>query len=364
MTGMLVELLDREALAAVWEAWDLLHRDDPLATPFTSPGWAKAWLSSWAPDAQPWVLAVRDADRVLGIAPLVLRERRGLRLLHPLGKEPGDYWDILAEPHARRDVCDAVAAELVRRGDVWDAFVVSCLPPGSPTPSAFAAAGLRVLERPSIPCPGIALPATFDEYLAALPGSRRSNLRRHMRRLDDGDIELRELRDPGELPGAISEFQRLRIRQWEHAGKQLTEQQFGARFRDFMLDATTRLLPSGQALIWEFRMGGRLIGVYVNLVDDKAFYWYLGGFDPDHARLGLGKIAVGLGIRSSIEAGRGHFDFTRGGEPYKYWYGASDRDVPSLVIGHRGVRSRIALGAARRLGGAAAGVARSVGNGN
>jgi CelD/BcsL family acetyltransferase involved in cellulose biosynthesis len=360
---MQAELLDRDALTAVWGDWEILHRNDPLATPFTAPGWAQAWLRSWAPAACPWVVAVRDAGRTVGIAPLVLRQSRGLRMLQPLGKEPGDYWDVLAEPHVREAVVALVAAELLRRRDAWDAFVVSCLPHDSPTPGLFARGGLRMVERSAIPCPSIPLPATFEEYLASLRGSRRSNLRQHLRRLDSGELELRELRDPADLPITIREFHRLRILQWQSAGKRLTDQQTTARFRDFMLDATTRLVPAGQALVWEFRHDGRLVGVYVNFVDDDAFYWYLGGFDPEAARLGLGKIAVGVGIRSSIAAGRRYFDFTRGGEPYKYWYGARDRLVSSLVIGHDGLRSRIALTAARRLGAPAARLARSVSSG-
>jgi CelD/BcsL family acetyltransferase involved in cellulose biosynthesis len=360
---MRVELLGRDALAAVWRDWEALHRGDPLATPFTSPEWSQAWLRSWAPEARAWVLAVHDGDRAVGIAPLVLRHSRGLRMLQPLGKEPGDYWDILAEPSAREDVTAKIADALEGRRRAWDAFVVSCLPPDSPSPRVFARTSLRIFERPPIPCPSISLPATFDDYLASLPRSRRGNVRRHLRRLDSGEVELRELQDPADLPAAIREFQRLRIRQWEHAGRQLTRQQSSTRFQDFMLEATTRLLPTGQALVWEFRHQSRLIGVYVNFVDANAFYWYLGGFDPDLARLGLGKIAVAVGIRSSILAGRRYFDFTRGDEPYKYWYGAHDRHVASLVVGHRGLRSRLALTAARRASGPAGRIARSTSGG-
>ncbi len=357
---MRVELVEREALPAIWETWDALHRADPLATPFTSRGWAEAWLREWAPNARPWVLAVHDANRIVGLAPLAMRGERAVRLLQPLGKEPGDYWDVLAEPGAHAEVGAQVGAFLARNRRAWDAFVVSCFPAGSPTPAALALGGLRIHAREDIPCPTIELPSSFDEYLSSLPRSHRSNLRRHMKRLDAGDVELREITEPDELPEAIERMQNLRLRQWAQAGKEITAQQQGPRFRAFMTDAVRRLVPTGQAVVWEFRRGATQLGVYVNFVDRASFYWYLGGFDPAHARLGLGKIAVGLGIRTSIAAGRRYFDFTRGAEPYKYWYGARDRSVASLVVGHDGARSRLALLAARRLGGNAAAVARSI----
>jgi CelD/BcsL family acetyltransferase involved in cellulose biosynthesis len=357
---MRVELVERDALPAIWGTWDALHRADPLATPFTSRAWAEAWLREWAPDAESWVLAVHDENRIVGLAPLVLRGERALRMLHPLGKEPGDYWDVLAEPGAHAEVGAQVGAYLARKGRAWDAFVVSCFPAGSPTPAALARGGLRIHEREDIPCPTIELPSTFEAYLAMLPRSHRSNLRRHMKRLDTGEIEVREITEPSELPDAIAQMQELRLRQWAHAGKEITAQQQGPQFRAFMTAAVQGLVPAGQAVVWEFRGSSGRLGIYVNFVDAAAFYWYLGGFDPAHARLGLGKIAVGLGIRTSIDAGRARFDFTRGAEPYKYWYGARDHSVASLVVGHTGLRSRAALLAARRLGGSAATLLRAI----
>ena len=122
-----------------------------------------------------------------------------------------------------------------------------------------------------------------------------------------------------------------------------------ARFGDFMLEVTSALVPAGLALVWELRHRGAVAGVYVNLVDERAFYWYLGGFDPALASLGVGKIVIGASIRESIAVGRRYYDFTRGPEAYKYWYGSADRQAGALVLGHGGARSRAALVAARAL---------------
>jgi len=341
--------VDVELVADVDQAmpdWEALYAADVRATPFLSPGWGRAWMRHWAPDARPWLLRARDGRQVVGLAPLTIRGPRPLRTLRMLGKEPGDYWDVLALPALRAEVADAIARALVERRADWDGCVVSCLTQGSPLAPAFAAAaGLRVLTRMPVRCPRIELPATFDAYLASLPRSRRSNLRRHLRRLD-GEIELREVHEEHELPAVIDRWQELRTRQWRALGKQLTPEHASKRFRDFMFAVVRNLLPSGQALVWEFRHHGEVIGVYVNLVDDYAFYWYLGGFEPSVAELGVGKIAIAEGIRSSIEHGRRYYDFTRGAEAYKYWYGACDTQAPSLVVGHAGVRSRALLAAA------------------
>jgi CelD/BcsL family acetyltransferase involved in cellulose biosynthesis len=345
---MRVDLVGGDGWDAALSDWEALYSADPSATPFTSPGWARAWMRVWASGVKPFVLRVTEGGRAVGLAPLVLERRAGMRVLTMLGKEPGDYWDVLAEPGDREMVVAAVARELARRRRSWDVCIVNCMPAGSSTPQALRTAGLRIHERTPLPCPSLQLPATFEEYLAALPGRRRSNLRRHLRRLDEHEVQLREMTDPAELPAVIDLWQELRRRQWAHQGREITAAHLSDRFRSFILGAVTDLLASGQVLVWEFRHEDRVVAVYVNFVDERAFYWYLGGIEPDALSLGIGKIAIGEGIRSSIAAGRSVYDFTRGSEDYKYWYGAVDVHVPTLLVGHSGGLSRLAMAAATR----------------
>jgi CelD/BcsL family acetyltransferase involved in cellulose biosynthesis len=346
---MRVELIAGDGWDAVLEDWETLYRADPAATPFTSPAWGAAWMSAWADGAEPWLLRVSDADRVVGLAVFVLVRRGSVRILTMLGKEPGDYWDVLAYPQQRAEVAAAIAREVALRRRSWDLCVVNCMPPQSPTPAALAAAGLRVHARAPIACPSLALPSTFEQYLAAVPARRRTNIRRHLRRLDEGDVQLREVRDRAELPELVSLWQDLRRRQWSHRRRAITPEHLSERFRRFILEAVGDLLVTGEALVWEFRHDGVVAGIFINFVDSRAFYWYLGGIAPAALPLGIGKIAIAEGIRSSIAAGRATYDFTRGGERYKYWYGASTVYVPTLIVAHSGPRSRVAHSAARRI---------------
>jgi CelD/BcsL family acetyltransferase involved in cellulose biosynthesis len=327
--------------------WTRLYAAQPEATPFMSPGWAEAWWPQYARDADGFFVAVRSGREVVGLAALVRWRRGPVRVLEPVGMEPGDYWDVLAMPERRGEVADAVVAALMADSRAWDALVLRCLPPDSPFVAALDRADARSLVRPPILAPAIELPADFDAYLRGLPADRRRNLRRHLRRLDSGEVELREVTDPAELPAALARWQDFRRRQWESAGKAINPEHLSPRFGAFVLDCVLALVPRSRALVWEFRHGGEVVGTYVNFVDEAAFYWYLGGFDPRVASLGLGKIAIGHGIRTSIEQGRGRYDFARGAEPYKYWYGAVDRHLAARVVGSRSARSRLALIAAR-----------------
>jgi CelD/BcsL family acetyltransferase involved in cellulose biosynthesis len=327
----------------------MLHGQDPLSTPFTSPGWVLAAWRHYAGGARPWIITVTSGDRLVGLAALAVRSHRGVRMAGPLAEALGDYWDVLAVPELRAEVLSAFARELRRRaGRDWDELVLNRLPARSPTAGALAAAGHVRPRGAAYPCPGMDLPPRFDAYLAGLPSRRRSNLVRHLRRLDSGAIALRTVEAVGEIPAAVDRWHALRVEQWREQGRDLHPLQRTDDFRDFVAAVLADLVPRGQALLWEFVADGRLAGSYVNFVDAGRFYWYLGGYDPATASLGIGKIAIGEGIRSSIAAGRGRYDFMIGAEPYKYWYGATDVGaVQPVGVTSRRPRSRAALGLQR-----------------
>ena len=325
------------------ESWASLHAAQDGATPFMHPGWAGPWWRHYGHDARPLVIEVEG-----GIAPFVIRRQAGQRVVRPWGIEPGDYWDVLAPPGRREEVTRAAVAVLAARSREWDAVLLRCLPPDSCVQAALAESLVVGLSRP-MRAPAIELPASFDDYLRTLSSGHRQNLRRHLRRLDSGEVTLREVTDAEELPATFDRWQAFRSAQWSSAGKAINPEHVKPRFRAFLLDVARQLVPVGQALVWEFSHQERVVGVYLNFADEHAFHWYLGGFDPAVNSLGLGKIAVGHGIRTSIEAGRARYDFGRGAEAYKYWYGAEDRMLGAVLAGSERLRSRAAMAAAKAI---------------
>jgi CelD/BcsL family acetyltransferase involved in cellulose biosynthesis len=325
--------------------WERLFDADDEATPFSSPGWARAWWRHWAGDIDPFIVTARQDGRLVGLAPLVLGRRGPFRVLSEVGRPPGNYWDVVCEPAARAQAGAAVMRELAAHRSEWHALLLGGVREGSATEHAVLSAGLPVRRRRPTPYPGIELPGTFDEYLAALPRKRRKDLRRHLRRLDDGRLELRHVRDPEDVRAAMDRWQDIRVRWWRHRGKHMDPEHASARFLDFMRDAMVELVPSGLGEVWELRQDGEVVGVEVNLADRRCYYSWMGAYDPAVSHLGLGKLAIGESIRESIEAGRDYFDLMVGDEDYKYWYGATDRHCRWTMVGNGGPLSRLALAA-------------------
>jgi len=333
----------RGPLEPLLAEWERLFEGDDEATPFSSPAWARAWWRHWAGDSSPFIVTVRQDGRLVGLAPLVLGRRGPFRVLMEAGRPPGNYWDVLSEPAVRDETGAAVMRELEARRAEWHALLLGGVREGSATERAVLAAGLPVRRRRPTPYPGIALPGTFDEYLAGLPRKRRKDLRRHLRRLDDGRLEIRHVRDAADLRAALDRWQDIRVRWWRERGKDMDPEHASARFLDFMRDAMAELVPAGLGEVWELRHDGAVVGVEVNLADSRCYYSWMGAYDPSVSHLGLGKLAIGESIRESIEAGRRYYDLMVGDEDYKYWYGATDRHCRWTMVGNGRPRSRLAL---------------------
>jgi CelD/BcsL family acetyltransferase involved in cellulose biosynthesis len=335
----------RTALEPLWEEWDELFRADPEATPFSSVGWARAWWPHWSEGLQPWIVTVREGARLAGLAPLVRGRRGPFQVLSELGRPPSNYWGVLAAPADREAVDAAVATAIRAHAGEWHALLLGGVPEGSGFASALRAAGLRLRVRRPTPYPGIELPGSFDTYLEGLPRKRRKDLRRHIRRLDEGRIEVRNVTEPAALREAIDRWQAIRVRWWQSREKEMDPEHASERFRDFVRDLVVELVPVRLAEVWEFRHDGEVAGVEVNLMDSRRYYSWMGAYDPEVAHLGLGKVAIGETIRESIAAGRTYYDLMVGDEEYKYWYGATDRHCRWMMAGNRRPGSRVALAA-------------------
>ena len=164
------------------------------ATPFSSAEWARAWWTHWA--------GAGDAVRRHGPRRRPAGGPGAAGACAPRAVPRADR----ARPPAQQLLGRAVRAGRARgcrrrwrcgrcstHSDEWHALLLGGVRTGSATERAVLSGGLRLRRRQPTPYPGIELPATFDEYLAGLPRKRRKDLRRHLRRLDDGRLELRDV---------------------------------------------------------------------------------------------------------------------------------------------------------------------------
>jgi CelD/BcsL family acetyltransferase involved in cellulose biosynthesis len=322
---------DAAALAALAPQWWTLWRDCPTATPFQSPAWLLPWWHSFAPGAL-HVATVHENGRLVGLAPLYLENGAHGRRLLPIGIPVTDYHDVLLAPDRLDEAAAALSDELAR-SPYWEscelpelaehaqAVVLPC-PPGWEDR----------LEVDAI-CPFLALPADVVQLPAALPArKRRSLVMNRNRAVRRGAVQFLSLADtpPERLLG---EFIRLHGLRWKSRGE--TGALADPRVQDFHRRALPELASAGLARLYALSIGGSIAAVYYGFLHNGHALAYLGGLDPAFAHESPGTLIIAHAMEEAIRDGAREFHFLRGGEAYKYGWGAVDRYNRRRIITRR-----------------------------
>jgi CelD/BcsL family acetyltransferase involved in cellulose biosynthesis len=310
-------------------AWQALHAASALRSPFLSWVWQTEWKRAFAAESRLELRRVTDdAGRLLGLLPLYEAEPGLLRLLG--GVDVSDYLDLLAEAGREIDVWSALLGSRGPERPVWDLHSV---PAASPTvkrlPALAAEHGVDVRVAVEERCPILALPATWEAYLAGLSGKHRHELTRKMRRLEREVPEARAVGLGGraDVEARFDDF--LNLHRQSRVGK--------ARFMDermeaFFRRAAARLAEAGAFRLWLLDAPGGPLASFLCLEWDGTIGLYNSGFRPDAAALSPGLVLLAHVVRDAIERGRPRFDFLRGEERYKYEFGPLPEDVCTVTI--------------------------------
>jgi CelD/BcsL family acetyltransferase involved in cellulose biosynthesis len=353
--------------------WDALVARNPVATPFSSWAFQRAWWDAYGGNAtdetvvilpvDPGGAALPDAEPI-GIVPLMHRhevepsDQAGhtrMRLSAEIEMTPvpaaataiffgasyhADYATLLTDPGDLDAVADAVVDYLAgTRGPAWDVVDLRRLRCGDPAAESLAAAfGRREavagwtlnLEREDV-CPVVTLPegADFEGFLATLGKKERHEIRRKLRRAEAaGPISLTRSSNPAE---DLSVFIELHQKRWGAEGL-FPATVGGAMSRRFFSRLFELLGPDGPLVLSFLAVGGKRIGAGIHLVDGASLLYYNAGIDPDARELSPGVLMVASYVEAALAGSFRRMDFLRGAEPYKYEWGARDEPIQRLLV--------------------------------
>jgi CelD/BcsL family acetyltransferase involved in cellulose biosynthesis len=318
-------LTSSTAAWALGPAWDDLLARSVSNVPFLTRDFLAAWWETLGEGEAQVLVAGAEPDRPLVIAPLALCPDGGVR---PIGAAvAADYLDLIAAP-ADLELGWRLVVEWLAARDDWRTFEFPCLPDWSPSHEIVARlaaeAGWTVELVADAVCPAIALPSSWDDYLAGLRGKDRHELRRKISRLQRlADQErFTSVGPEDDLPTAIDDFLTLhRLSNPAKAGF------WTARMERFF----RRLLAAAHERGW-LRLffqeidGARAAAVLAFRYGDR-YYVYNSGHDPAYRELAAGVVCMARSLQTAIAEGVAVFDLLQGDERYKYAFGATDTRI-------------------------------------
>ena len=352
-----VEIIDTpEELAVLAPHWDAVFEADPEAQFFLSREWIAQCLavigSNWRVLA---VRSLRDAGQYCAFLPLRVdaylsktHQEFCNELLMPGLLNWADFTGFLCRPGDEQGALQALAGQL--QSMPWARLVMKNLLVTPARLDAFLAAfddsAFEVQRRPrglnrdgidNDACPGVALPGTFDGFLAErLSPNTRQKLRRLLRTVDRGGEWRVTESDRASGARDIEVLLGFWQRAWaEHKGEDIGR--LTRYYRSILknaFDADLMYIP----MLWR---GEQPVGVLGHFVDRRkgTLLFKVAGRDPDCNDISPGLVLHAWSIRYAIREGFRSYEFLRGNEAYKYSFGATDRRLVNLVIRTRSLRN-------------------------
>lgn len=310
-------------------AWDALVDAMYFPTPFQRRAYQQAWWENLG-RGELITVAVRDGDRLVAIAPLMLEDGA---LQFNASKEETDYLDLIARPEDAAAAWGAVlAAVTAPEFPAWSTLDLWNILDSSPSLPALAqgaaAYGLIHAVEAAEVCPVVALPDSFDAYLEMLDSKERKEMKRKLRRARGAEVKLEQVTDPAALAPAVDDFLTLLESSTFEKGSWLN----GRRSAVFHAVAAATL-ANGMLELLFLTLDGRRVATLFSFDYNGRTWVYNSGLDPTAASsLGLGVILTAQAIERAIERGNTTFDFMRGDEAYKYRFGAQDTHIQRVTL--------------------------------
>ena len=269
-----------------------------------------------ATDAEPPQAAPRTGERVI-------------RLVG--GVAVADYLNIIAPLGRECEAWTAVLAYWARRAADWDVLDLHSLPPAAACAARCAAATSHGTVWCGVEetCPALALPAAWDDYLAALGKKDRHELRRKLRRAESypDPLTWKIVNKGPELAAALETFIALHRRSDEAKARFMTPV-----MEMFFHRVLTALGPTGRLEVATLYADDHPVAAYLSFREAARLLLYNSGYDPRYGGYNTGFALLVYRIQQAIEEGVQTFDFLRGDERYKYDLGAQDQFIYRVII--------------------------------
>jgi CelD/BcsL family acetyltransferase involved in cellulose biosynthesis len=283
---------------------------------FALPAWLKVWWKVFSNESSPYLSAVRENGRLIGIAPLLLKGEEARFMGDP---DVCDYQDFIVVPGREREFFENLINHLRQQG-IGNLDLNAVRADSRMLTELLAVASSLACDvtcDPEDVTLELHLPSNWDTFLGELTGKQRHEVRRKLRRLyEAGEITYRVVEDFAEVMDEMDTFLAL-------FGLSRTDK---ATFMTGEMSTYFRLLAGVMAKADLLRLSfldldGTPAAAVMSFDYNSTVYLYNNGYDGRFSSLSVGLLSKVLNIKDSIRRGRKKYDFLKGTEEYKHRLG-------------------------------------------
>lgn len=328
-------------LAGLKDQWNHLLENSASHVPFLTFEYQGAWWSTrgggeWPQNSQLVIVAAFEGDQLVGIAPLFQAHNiLGEPALMFIGAiEVSDFLDFIVKPSDLPDFIAGLLDFLIDAENIphWEVLDLYNVLDASPTLAVLESeAGKRGWKHKQIhlqPSPYIPLPGDYEAYLGSIDKKQRHEIRRKFRNVESSLAEA-AFYFVEEREQLVSETQAFIDMMAQDPSK-----------RDFLTDAMLQHLHNTAKIAFDngwlqlafFTLDGKKAAAYLSFRFNNRMWCYNSGWDWEFRDFSPGWVLLAYLIEWANENGIDEFDFMRGDEPYKYKFGATDRQIYRVTL--------------------------------
>jgi len=315
-----------DANSLVSLGWDNLQARAGTNTVFQSVGWIDAWQSVFGKDRQSLVVVVCRAG--FPVAGGLFEYRAGEIMFGAADR--ADYGDLLLDKNlSDEEQIQCVTLILQAAGEAFPSYTHFRL---RKMPLESKTIELLVHEKAPFHClKGEKIPAPRMDMAVVEDRINKKSLKRHANGLARlGDVEFHTYSNAGDILPRLHSFFEQHVARWAATGSPSLFND--SENREFYLALTEQLEAIDSIRYSELTVDRNLLAAHFGFKWESTFLWYKPSFNVALARHSPGEVLLRNLLQLAQKEGVHIFDFTIGGESFKYRFATDDPGVSDLYI--------------------------------
>ncbi|MFP4082229.1 MAG: GNAT family N-acetyltransferase [Candidatus Aminicenantes bacterium] len=311
--------------------WNGLLASSEENSVFLTHQWFCTWWKCFSEGKSLQVLLFKDgAGKLVATAPL-MKEKNTLRFM--ASREVTDYCDFIVCKGMARELYGHLMDFLEDRYRHTEKIVLLNIKSRSSTldflPRLASKYNFSCSSYASEVAPLLELPSSYEEFLKLLARKNRHELRRKIRRINELDgVKMLRITGQKNLTEAVESF--IRLHRKSSSSKQAFWEKKGVAcfFRELLFQFSSKGWVEMNSLMYKEDIMASLITF---LYQDRILFYNI-AYNTEYAQYSPGIYLFDWNIKNAILQGRKTADFLRGREKYKYYLGAKDSKICTLIL--------------------------------
>lgn len=301
------------------------------ASPLRSFDWHYQWWREFGQDSKLQIYCLESYGEIVGIAPLFEDNWLGQSRLRFIGsgKTCTDYPDLIVTPNFRNAFFDQLSRELIENKafDVIELEGVDNRGPSAPLADLLHSSYWSY-QKPTDSCWHFEVPESWEQFYKNCSKSLKRKIRKAEKRISTGEVSILSTNDGLDFKEAFDHLVSLHQKRFESKGEPGVFAD--PKFHKFLFAATQILCSSERAEINVSFVESEPLSAQLYFFADSGPQFYQAGINTDRMDLEPGHLMFTYAVKKSIARGDREFDFLRGNEPYKPFWGAKPRQLTTV----------------------------------